>query len=108
MNKKKMYILSIVGLVALIYLTITFILYNSQRSLLYHPTENNYSGDMLAVSIEKIKIKNDDNIELLAWYHEKDKEKYKTLLFLHGNAGSLENRIHKINHFNDKIGRAHV
>ena len=101
MNKKKMYILSIVGLVALIYLTITFILYNSQRSLLYHPTENNYSGDMLAVSIEKIKIKNDDNIELLAWYHEKDKEKYKTLLFLHGNAGSLENRIHKINHFND-------
>ena len=101
MNKKKMYILSIVGLVVLIYLIISFILYNSQRSLLYHPTENNYSGDMLTVSIEKIKIKNDDNIELQAWYHEKNIEKYKTVLFLHGNAGSLENRIHKINHFND-------
>jgi len=101
MNKKKMYILSIVGLVVLIYLIITFVLYNSQRSLLYHPTENNYSGDKLTVSIDKIKIKNDDNIELLAWYHEKDIEKYKTILFLHGNAGSLENRIHKINHFND-------
>ena len=101
MNKKKMYILSIVGLVVLIYLIITFILYLSQRSLLYHPTENNYSGDKLTVSIDKIKIKNDDNIELLAWYHEKDIEKYKTILFLHGNAGSLENRIHKINHFND-------
>ena len=101
MNKKKMYILSIVGLIVVIYLIITFILYNSQRSLLYHPSENNYSGDKLTVSIDKIKIKNDDNIELLAWYHEKDIEKYKTILFLHGNAGSLENRIHKINHFND-------
>ena len=101
MNKKKMYILSIVGLVVLVYLIITFVLYNSQRSLLYHPTENNYSGDKLTVSIDKIKIKNDDNIELLAWYHEKDIEKYKTIFFLHGNAGSLENRIHKINHFKD-------
>ena len=68
---------------------------------MYLPTENNYSGDKLTVLIDKIKIKNDDNIELLAWYHEKDIEKYKTILFLHGNAGSLENRIHKINHFND-------
>ena len=101
MNKKKMYSLSIVGLLVLIYLIITLILYNSQRSLLYHPSENNYSGDKLTVSIDKIKIKNDDNIELLAWYHEKDIEKYKTILFLHGNAGSLENRIHKINHFNN-------
>ena len=101
MNKKKMYILSIVGLAVLVYLIISFILYNSQRSLLYHPTENNYSGDKLTVSIDKIKIKNEDNIELLAWYHEKDIENYKTILFLHGNAGSLENRIHKINHFKE-------
>ena len=49
MNKKKMYILSIVGLLVLIYLIITLILYNSQRSLLYHPSENNYSGDMITV-----------------------------------------------------------
>ena len=101
MNKKKMYIFSIVCSVILIYIIIAFILYNSQRSLMYLPTENNYSGDKLTVSIDRIKIKNDDNIELLAWYHEKDIEKYKTILFLHGNAGSLENRIHKINHFND-------
>ena len=96
-----MYILSIVGLIVLIYLTITFVLYYSQRSLLYHPTENNYSGDKLTVPIDKVKIKTDDNIELLAWYHDKDIQNYKTILFLHGNAGSLENRIHKINHFNE-------
>ena len=100
MNKKKMYILSIVGLVVLIYLTITFVLYYSQRSLLYHPSENNYSGDKLIVPIDKVKILTDDNIELVAWHHKKN-DNYKTILFLHGNAGSLENRIHKINHFND-------
>ena len=49
-----MYSLSIIGLVVLIYLIITLILYNSQRSLLYHPTENNYSGDKLTVSIDEI------------------------------------------------------
>jgi hypothetical protein len=101
MNKKKMYILSIAGLVIAIYLIITFVLYISQRSLLYHPSENNYQGDKLTVKIEKVKILTDDNIKLIAWYHKKDIKKYKTILFLHGNAGSLENRIHKINHFKD-------
>ena len=101
MNKKKMYILSIVGLVILIYLIFTLILYNFQRNLLYHPAENNYQGDKLIVKIEKVKIKTEDKIDLIAWYLEKDIKNYKTILFLHGNAGSLENRIHKINHFGD-------
>ena len=87
--------------VFIIYLLVTLSLYFFQRNLLYHPTENNYSGDRLIVSIEKVKIKTKDNIELLAWYHKKDISDYKTILFLHGNAGSLENRIHKINNFKD-------
>ena len=82
-----------------IYFFILFTTYFFQRSLLYHPKENNYFGDPLLVSIEKVKIKTQDNIELLSWYHDKNINKYKTILFLHGNAGSLENRIHKINHF---------
>ena len=101
MNKKKMYILSIVSFLVLIYLIITLALYSFQRKLLYHPVENNYSGDKLTVQVDKVKILTNDNIELLAWYHKKKIGDYKTILFLHGNAGSLENRIHKINHFND-------
>jgi fermentation-respiration switch protein FrsA (DUF1100 family) len=54
---------------------------------------------MLVVSIEKVKIKTQDGIELISWHHIKNSKEYKTILFLHGNAGSLENRIHKINHF---------
>jgi len=101
MNKKKMYSLFLVSLVVLVYLLVTFGLYFFQRSLLYHPFENNYYGDKLTVKIEKVKITTEDNIKLLAWYHKKDIKKYKTILYLHGNAGALENRIHKINHFND-------
>ena len=101
MNNKKMYNLCLVSLVVLVYLLVTLGLYIFQRNLLYHPAENNYSGDKLTVNIEKVKITTDDNINLLAWYHRKDIKNYKTILYLHGNAGSLENRIHKINHFND-------
>ena len=101
MNKKKMYTLFLVNLVILVYFFTTLGLYVFQRSLLYHPTENNYYGDDLTVNIEKVKVETDDNIDLLAWYHNKDINKFKTILYLHGNAGSLENRIHKINHFED-------
>jgi len=41
-----------------------------------------------------MKISSDD--ELTSWYFKKN-ESFKTLLFFHGNAGSLENRIYKLN-----------
>ena len=98
---RKMSLINILILITAIYLIITLALYFFQRKLLYYPVVNNYSGDKLLVPVEKVKITTKDNIELLAWYYDKGNENYKTLLFLHGNAGSLENRIHKINHFKD-------
>ncbi len=83
------------------YLFILVFLYFYQRNLLYHPNENNYSGDEISVDIKKIKVKTPDKIELMGWYHEKNLNDYKTLIYFHGNAGSLENRIHKLNHFKD-------
>jgi|TARA_Y200000002_G_scaffold326510_1_gene289140 hypothetical protein len=68
---------------------------------MYHPDENNYFGDKLKVNIEKVKINTSDNINLLAWFHKKDLKKFKTIVYFHGNAGKLENRIHKLNHFKD-------
>ena len=65
---------------------------------MYHPNENNYFDDQLSVYVEKVNINTSDNIKLLGWYHEKDLKKHKTIIFFHGNAGSLENRIHKLNH----------
>ena len=88
-------------IIILIYFVILIFLYFYQRNLMYHPNENNYFDDKLSVYIEKVKINTDDDIELLGWYHEKDLKKNKTILFFHGNAGSLENRIHKLNHFRE-------
>ena len=95
------YFTTIILIFLLFYFFILFTTYFFQRNLLYHPGENNYFGNPLLVSIEKVKIKTQDNIELVSWYHSKNINNYKTILFLHGNAGSLENRIHKINHFKD-------
>ena len=101
MYEKKMSIISILFLVLAGYLLVTFVLYFFQRSIIYYPTVNNYFGEKLNIPVEKVKIKTEDDIELLSWYHSKNSEDYKTILFLHGNAGTLENRIYKINHFKD-------
>ena len=98
---KMNYLMLLLLIIASIYFFILIATYIFQRNLLYHPGENNYFGDQLTVEIEKVKIKTQDNIDLLSWYHKKNLNNYKTILFLHGNAGSLENRIHKINHFKD-------
>ena len=99
-NLIKMNYLTIILLfLLLIYLAILAITFFFQRNLLYHPMENNYLGDKISVYVEKVTIKTQDEINLLSWYHNKKSNDYKTILFLHGNAGSLENRIHKINHF---------
>ena len=96
---KMNYFIIILLFFLLSYFFIVVLVYTFQRNLLYHPSENNYYGDDLLVSVERVKIKTQDNIELLSWYHNKDINNNKTILFFHGNAGSLENRIHKINHF---------
>jgi hypothetical protein len=70
----------------LIYLAILVIIFFFQRNLLYHPKDNNYSRDKISVFVEKVNIKTQDELDLLAWYHNKNSSDYKTILFLHGNA----------------------
>ena len=65
---------------------------------------DNYLKDEVTnepTEIEKVKITTMDNINLMAWFYNKNIEKFKTILFFHGNAGSLENRTYKLNHFKD-------
>ena len=90
----------IIGII-IIYSSVLILLFIFQRSLMYHPEENNYFGHQLKVKVEKVKIKTSDNINLLGWFHKKDLKKFKTIVYFHGNAGNLENRIHKLNHFKD-------
>ena len=100
LKRRNIYLEFIIGIVA-IYLSVLILLFIFQRSLMYHPLENNYSGDKLKVEVEKVNIVTSDNLNLLGWFHKKDLNKFKTIVYFHGNAGTLENRIHKLNHFKD-------
>ena len=76
--------------IILAYIGISIFIYFYQRNLLYHPNENNYFGDNLKIEIDRIKIKTSDNLDLNAWYYEKDKNEFKTLLFLTTTAFSKD------------------
>ena len=83
-------------LLILIYVGITVVIYFYQRKLLYHPFNTQVSGEGLIHNFETINFKTSDNLLLKGWFHLKSSKK-KTILFLHGNAGNLDNRIDKLN-----------
>jgi hypothetical protein len=83
-------------LLILIYVVITVIVYFYQRKLLYHPFSPQITGEGLVHNFETINFKTSDNFVLKGWFHLKNSNK-KTILFLHGNAGNLDNRIDKLN-----------
>ena len=83
-------------LLILIYVGITVVIYFYQRKLLYHPFSTQVSGEGLIHNFETINFKTSDNLLLKGWFHLKNSKK-KTILFFHGNAGNLDNRIDKLN-----------
>ena len=93
------------GILALVcfYALLIIIVFFFQRNLLYHPSIDNYlknnEGNNEPTQIEKVKILTKDKINLNSWFYYNTKKNSKTILFLHGNAGSLENRTYKLNHF---------
>ena len=97
------YTASILALVSF-YVLVLIVVFFFQGNLLYHPSVDNYLKDQAVnepTEIEKIKITTKDKIDLVGWLYNRNLEKFKTILFFHGNAGSLENRTYKLNHFKD-------
>ena len=77
MKLNKMTIGYIFLFLLLIYIIICIVIFFTQRSLMYHPSENNYLDEnKLNHKVEKIIIPSDN--ELNSWYFEKDKS-FKTL-----------------------------
>jgi len=96
------YFTNIILVAVSFYILLLTLVFFFQRSLLYHPSVDNYLKDESSnkpTEIERVKITTVDKIDLAAWFYNKDIQKFKTILFFHGNAGSLENRTYKLNHF---------
>ena len=93
-----MFFSKIIISIFLAYLLLLVFLNFYQRKLLYHPNIDRYiEEDSFVSEIEKVNIFTSDNQTILGWFYKKHPSK-KTILFLHGNAGSLENRIYKLNY----------
>ena len=95
------YTTSILALV-FFYVLLLIIVFLFQGKLLYHPTTDNYLQNQVErepAEIEKVEITTKDKINLIGWFYNRNLEEFKTILFFHGNAGSLENRTYKLNHF---------
>ena len=99
-KKIKYMISSILFVIIFSYLAILFFIYFNQRNLLYHPSENNYLNEKANFVYEEVYIPSTEN-NLKGWFHKKNLTKNKTLVFFHGNAGNLENRIYKLNLIKD-------
>ena len=98
---KNMSFLNIVLILILAYLIVTLVVYLFQRKLLYHPYTSPHfsydtSGEGLNHNFQKIKINVNNEIIINGWFHFKNHTK-KTVLFFHGNAGNLDNRVYKLN-----------
>ena len=75
-----------ITVIILCYLLILVFVFFYQRNLLYHPFENNYSTHQINFSYEEVFIPTFDGNNLKGWFHKKDLNNKKTLVFFHGNA----------------------
>ena len=95
------FLIKVLAISIITYIFFVFLLFIFQRKLLYYPTENKFSEETsLKHKVDKIYISTQDGLNLIGWFHQKSIAK-KTLLFFHGNAGTLDNRIYKLNHIGD-------
>ena len=89
-----------VGLLA-VYLLVVLIMYFLQRTFLYFPDVDNYlTEEKIQGAPDTVYIDSEKNIKLYSWFYF-DNPAAKTVLFLHGNAGTLNSRIYKLNYFRD-------
>jgi fermentation-respiration switch protein FrsA (DUF1100 family) len=101
LQKKIKFMFTALAIIILCYLLIVVFVFFYQRNLLYHPFENNYSTDKANFSYEEVFIPASNENNLKGWLHTKDLNSKKTLVFFHGNAGDLRNRIYKLNLIKD-------
>ena len=81
------------------YFAICLFMFLFQRTFMYHPDINSYDDTGIQFKFKKVEIPSTENIVLNSWYSFKNSN-YKTLVFFHGNAGNLNNRIYKLNKIN--------
>ncbi|CDZ76044.1 acetoin dehydrogenase E2 subunit dihydrolipoyllysine-residue acetyltransferase [Legionella massiliensis] len=82
-----------------ILIILTLLMYLFQRNLIYFPAREMPSRQVFhAEDMQELWLKTSDGLNLLAWYKPAQANQ-PTLLFLHGNAGHIGNRMPLIRQF---------
>ena len=85
-----------------VYALLIALLYVVQRSLQYHPDQTIPDPPAYGVpEMAAIRIPTEDGFELLAWWRAPRDAELPALLVLHGNAGHIGDRGHKVRDYLD-------
>ncbi|MBU1112786.1 MAG: alpha/beta hydrolase, partial [Candidatus Omnitrophica bacterium] len=67
-----------------------------ESTSIFFPAKNvEYSPSLINLSFEDVYIQSEDNLKINGWFIPNQKAKY-TLLFFHGNAGNIADRLDKL------------
>ncbi len=93
---KRIMLLVFVATPCLVYLTMSAFLYSNQRDLQYFPDISRHTPDEVgAEGFTEVDLKAGTDARLIAW-HKPAFPGRPTILFFHGNGGSIASRTHKI------------
>ncbi len=83
----------------IIYIACFFALYLFQRTIMYRPNSvKPIMSDDIKNYFYEVEIQTSDNLSLLAWYAKSSKE-YPTIIYFHGNAGDIGDRVDNLQPF---------
>ena len=84
------------------YILFTGVIGCSQRRLMYHPDNSApILGDAGVPDMAAVTHKTADGLDLLAWHRSATREGAPTVIYLHGNAGHIGHRGHKVRPYLD-------
>lgn len=89
-------IIALIGSCIAVYMLFVTWLYINQRNMMYHPEKETHAIEHYKLkNTDEIRLTTDDGIDLQVWYHKPANNEPMTI-FLHGNAGNLEDRVDKL------------
>jgi uncharacterized protein len=96
--------IQIVLRLALVYILLCGVMFAVQRSLMYHPNRKALGAPASygLETVQAVRARTADNLDLLAWFAPPEKKDGKVIVFFHGNAGNIADRLMKIRHFVEK------
>lgn len=83
----------------LLYLGLLLLMFVFQRSLMYYPQYGNYDATQIPDNFQEVLIQVNDKLKIKGWLHKKNLANKKTVLYFHGNAGTINDRIYRLREF---------